>query len=97
MEAITSKSMARVLALTVAILLIPFVAMQFTDEVAWNVADFIVTGIILLGAGFIYELVIKKFIDAKYRAISVGILLVAVILVWAELAVGLFNTPLGGS
>lgn len=80
----------RIVALTIGILLIPLAAMQFTDEVTWGLADFIAAGIILLGAGFAYEFVVKKIVDAKYRAISAAVLLIFVFLVWAELAVGVF-------
>ena len=36
---------------TVLILLLPLITMQFTDEVIWNLADFIVAGILIFGFG----------------------------------------------
>jgi hypothetical protein len=44
--------------LTVVLLLIPLIAMQFTNEVNWTLFDFVVAGFIL-GTGFICELVIR--------------------------------------
>ena len=84
--------------LTVALLLlIPLIAMQFTDEVNWTPFDFVVAGVLLLGTGLIFDLVIRKIKNIKYRvAISVA-LLVVLLLIWAELAVGIFGTPLSGS
>ena len=32
------------------ILLVPFIAMQFTDEINWKPFDFVVAGLLLLGA-----------------------------------------------
>lgn len=97
MEAIKSQSITRVVVLTVGILLIPLVAMQFTDEVNWNLADFIIVSVILLGAGFVYEFAVKKLVNTKYRAVSAAVLLAFVLLIWAELAVGIFNTSFSGS
>jgi asparagine N-glycosylation enzyme membrane subunit Stt3 len=73
-----------------ALLLIPLVAMQFTDEVNWSIADFIVAGALLLGSGLLFDLIIRKIKRMRYRiAISV-ILVIALLVVWAELAVGIF-------
>jgi hypothetical protein len=71
--------------------------MQFTNEVNWTLFDFIVAGVLLLGTGLIFDLVIRKIKNINYRiAISVALLLI-LLLVWAELAVGIFGTPISGS
>ena len=44
----------------VILLLIPLIAMQFTDEVNWTLFDFVVMGILLLGTGLLCELVLRK-------------------------------------
>jgi hypothetical protein len=47
--------------LTVAfLLLMPFITIQFTNEVDWNLSDFVIAGILLLDAGLLYELVWRK-------------------------------------
>ena len=38
------------------ILLVPLVAMQFTDEVVWTLSDFVVAGVLLFGSVLVYEL-----------------------------------------
>src|SRR3546814_9216663 len=38
-----------------AILVLPFLAMQWTDEVTWTAADFAVAGILLVGANILYR------------------------------------------
>jgi len=71
--------------------------MQFTNEVNWTLFDFIVAGVLLLGTGLVFDLVIRKTKNIKYRiAISVALLII-LLLVWAELAVGIFGTPISGS
>lgn len=78
------------------ILLIPFTAMQFTNEVNWSAGDFVVAAGLLLGTGLACELALRKMKSKSLRAGIVGIILVAAVLIWAELAVGIFNTPLAG-
>tara|TARA_R110000868_G_scaffold144625_1_gene363929 strand:- start:937 stop:1152 length:216 start_codon:yes stop_codon:yes gene_type:complete len=69
--------------------------MQFTNQVNWTVSDFVVAGALLIGTGLMCELVIRKVKVTKYRiAICIGLLTV-LILIWAELAVGIFGTPFG--
>ena len=83
---------------TVALLLfIPFIAMQFSDEVRWSSFDFILMGVLLLGTGLMCEWVLRKVKKREYRvALCLG-LLALLFLVWAELAVGIFGTPFAGS
>lgn len=73
------------------ILSIPLLAMQFSSEMNWGPEDFLVMGALLLGTGFTYELVVKKFITAKYQVVAGILLLLALIWIWAELAVGIFT------
>jgi hypothetical protein len=71
------------------ILLLPLLAMQITDEVAWDLADFAVAWTLLVGAGLTYMLVARKM--GKYRA-AVGVAVATgLLLVWVNLAVGLIG------
>ena len=74
------------------VLLLPLIAMQFTDEVNWSVADFALAGALLLGVGIPLELAVRKSGDAAYR-VGVGVALVAAfILVWVNGAVGIIGS-----
>ena len=84
--------------LTIAVLLcIPLIAMQFTNEVVWTLSDFIIAGILLLGTGIVIEVVARnvKSRNARFGMI-IGILFL-LLLVWAEMAVGIFGSPIAGS
>ena len=81
----------------VFLLLIPLIAMQFTDEVNWGPLDFVVAGVLLLAAGLVIDLVLRKVKNTNYRIANIIALLIALLLIWAELAVGIFGTPFGGS
>ncbi len=78
-------------AVAALVLLLPLVAMQFTDEVNWGVLDFVLAGALLIGAGSIYELVVRTKGNATYRAAVAVALAAAFILVWVSLGVGIIG------
>lgn len=72
-------------------LLVPAVAMQFTRDVQWDAADFALLGGMFLAAGLAYE-VAERLTTARRTRLVIGAgLVVVVLLVWAEGAVGLFD------
>ncbi len=91
------KRILVILGTVVAILLVPLIAMQFTDQVNWTLTDFVIGGGLLLGAGLMLEGILRKFEHSKYKALIVAALVIAFLLIWAELAVGIFGTPFAGS
>jgi ABC-type cobalamin transport system permease subunit len=73
-----------------ALLIAPLVAMQFTTEVNWTTSDFAIAGALLIGAGLLIELVVWK---ARSRALRIGAcvaVVAAVLVIWAQGAVGIF-------
>ena len=73
------------------ILLLPLIAMQFTDEVNWDLTDFVVAGVLLFGTGLTYKLAAIKVGNTEYRA-AVGLALTAAfILIWVNGAVGIIG------
>jgi hypothetical protein len=88
----TAYRLGRVAVVVAALLMVPLIAMQLSDDVNWSVFDFIVAGALLAGTGISYELVSRKGSNFAYRA-GVGLALVAsLFLVWANLAVGLIGS-----
>ncbi len=85
------RGIIRIALATAFILLLPLLAMQFTDEVVWDLADFAVAGVLLFGAGLTYELIARKAGHIAYRA-AVGVAVAAaLLLVWMNLAVGIMG------
>lgn len=70
--------------------------MQFTDEVNWTLVDFVVAGLLLFGTGFTLDIIVRKVNRSEYRIVLYVLLLLVFLLVWAELAVGIFGTPFAG-
>jgi len=75
---------------TALLLLLPLIAMQFTAEVNWTGFDFLVAAILLLATGFTAESIVRKIRTPKYKIIAVLSLIAVFLLVWIELAVGIF-------
>lgn len=88
-----NKNSIRIVLATAFILMIPLIAMQFTEEVDWGLADFVIIGALLLGTGFTYEFISKKIPNTAHKAILAIVLVLALLLIWADLAVGIFNIP----
>lgn len=90
------QNIIRIVVGAALILLVPLIAMLFTDEVQWGVFDFVVIGTLLLGAGISFEFITTK-VASKHRGAIAVVCIAAVLLIWAELAVGVFGSPFAGS
>jgi uncharacterized membrane protein len=78
------------------LLFIPFIGMLISDEINWSPFDFIIMGflLILLSVGINYVINCTK--NLKNQILYIGILLLIFLLIWAELSVGIFDTPIAG-
>jgi len=92
-----SKRFFIIVGTVIVLLLIPLVAMQFTDEVNWTVADFVVAGALLSVFFLLCEVAIRKIKNVNYRVLALVAFLIVLLLVWAELGVGIFGTPFAGN
>lgn len=79
------------------LLLIPLVSMQFTSEVNWSRSDFVVMGALLVGTAIFLEVVFRTVSKRDIRIALVALILILYLLIWAELAVGIFGTPFAGT
>ena len=77
-------------AATGALLLVPLIAMQFTPEVNWRLGDFLIMGALIFGMASLFVVASRKLPD-KRRPLLAGAFLLVFLLVWAELAVGIFT------
>jgi hypothetical protein len=92
-----NKRLLIILATAAVLLLIPFIAMQFTNEVNWSIFDFAIMGGMLTGTGLLIELTLRIVKSWQNRLIICGVVFVLFLLVWAEIAVGIFGSPFAGS
>jgi hypothetical protein len=92
-----NRRLKGIMVVVAVLLLIPFIAMQFTTEVNWTLSDFIIAGVLLGGTGLLCELVLRTVKKKGQRLLFCGVILLLLALIWVELAVGLFGTPFAGS
>ncbi|MEO5565918.1 MAG: hypothetical protein ABIR05_04600 [Luteimonas sp.] len=74
-----------------ALFLVPLVAMQFTDEVAWTVADFVFCAVMLGLACGAYELGTRLSPNRWYRAGVAVAIVGGFMVVWVNAAVGMIG------
>jgi positive regulator of sigma E activity len=86
-----ARSLLAVAAGTLLVLLVPLTAMQLTTEVRWGVEDFLAAGGLIFSTGVGMVVIARYARRTAYRVAFSGMLLLALVIVWAELAVGIFT------
>ena len=76
--------------------MVVFLAGLLSDQVTWSIYDF------LIGGGLIFvfatiETILWNKLKIKHRLFVVLFVLLVFLILWAEMAVGLFDSPLAGS
>jgi hypothetical protein len=87
-----NKRLVGIVAAIFYLLLIP-VAAKFP----WSGFDFFLAAVVLFGTGLAVELALRFVTNVWARIAVCGVILLALFLVWAELAVGLFGTRFAGN
>ena len=67
------------------LLLIPFFAMRFTNEVNWTALDFTTMGVMLLVTGLGIEVALRIVRQGWVRAAAVAAILLGFVMVWGAL------------
>jgi hypothetical protein len=83
------RSAVRVAIVTACILMVPLVAMQFSDEVVWTPGDFLFAAVLLGGTGLALDLALTSGGNITYRAAAGLALISGFLLIWVNAAVGI--------
>lgn len=78
-----------------ALVALPLGILQLTAD--WNAFDFAAMAVLLLAAGALFAMVALVARAPRHRLLVGGLVAVAFLAAWAELAVGVFGTPVAGS
>jgi hypothetical protein len=73
-------------------LLLPLVAMQFTNEVRWTLSDFVFAAVLIGAVGVIFELTVRASSNWALRAGVAAALAAAFLIVWSNAAVGMIGS-----
>lgn len=81
----------KILATGVAVLLLlPMVAMHFTDAVDWTAFDFAAAALLLGGGAIGYDVATRKARSGRSRMIAAAAVILFIAIFWAQGAVGIF-------
>lgn len=86
------KSIAGIVVAIVFLLLIPIIAMQFTNEIVWSLSDFILMGFLLFIPALAYTLITRNTGDIIYKVALGFALFTGFFLIWSNLAVGIIGS-----
>ena len=80
-----------------ALLIIPLLGILLTNVVEWGVFDFLLMGSLLLVLGIAINLTLLNIKYFNKRIAIIFFIILLFLLIWVELAVGVFNTPFAGT
>ena len=92
MAILTKKDLMGIALVTAGLLMVPFLAMQFSEQVNWGPGDFAVAAVLLAGAGLAYRLVARTKGPNTYRFAAAVAIAATLLLIWMNLAVGLIGS-----
>lgn len=84
----SNKRLKYIVLSVVALLFAVFVVSSLTDEVNWQLPDYIIAGLLLFSIGAAYDAVTKRITSVRERLVVVGALTATLLLSWVQLAVG---------
>lgn len=92
-----NSRLKKILISITVILTIPVFGKLFTDDFQWALPDFIIGAILLYGTGIITDFILRKIQKKSHRIALCCFILLLLVFIWAELAVGLIGTPFAGN
>jgi len=78
------------------LLVIPFIGMQFTEQVKWSLFDFILMGVMLISLGFGIHLISLRTKTYKQKAFYISVSVFLFLFIWGELAIGIIGSLFAG-
>jgi hypothetical protein len=90
------KRGAKKIVICISLLVFPLFFNIILDDFNWSVFDFAVMGLMLIFVGIALELVSTLIKGVRKKEILYGLIILLFLLLWAELGVGIFNSPIAG-
>ena len=90
------KRGAKKIVICISLLVFPLFFNIILDDFNWSIFDFAVMGFMLFFVGIALELVSSLVKGGKKKEILYGLIILLFLLLWVELGVGIFNSPISG-
>lgn len=81
---------------TLVLLLVPFILTNNLESFNWSSEDFIIAGLLIFSCLSVVNYIKVKFSNQN-KIIAIILVIIFFVLIWAELAVGVFGSPFAGS
>ena len=81
---------------TLVLLLVPFILTNNLESFNWSSEDFIIAGLLIFSCLSVVSYIKEKFSNQN-KIIAIILVIILFVLIWAELAVGVFGSPFAGS
>lgn len=81
---------------TATLLMIPLIGGFISEEINWSLADFLIGGVLIFLVGTV-EVLLWRSLPRKGRWPVMLFLMLLFAVLWAEMAVGIFGSPIAGS
>ena len=69
----------------------------FSEDIQWSTMDYVIAAILLCGASFVVAGILSVNLSKKNKRILLLLFIVFFLLLWVEMAVGVFGSPIAGS
>jgi hypothetical protein len=93
---ITLKQFVYLMLAILGLLLLPLVGDLVSSEVHWSLFDYSVMALLLTIMGLIAILVYNRFKNSKLKFLYYVVIALIFVLIYIELTVGLFGSPIAG-
>ncbi|MCW3161942.1 hypothetical protein [Chryseobacterium oryctis] len=93
----TQQTNILIFAVPTLLLVAAFFGNLFMEGFNWSFFDFVIAGVLLFGTAFSIRLVVKSQKRFSSKVMICAAILLLLVLIWAELAVGIFGSPFAGS
>ncbi|MGV6829947.1 MAG: hypothetical protein ACWA5P_00105 [bacterium] len=85
------------LLVSLLLLVIPLIANYLSSSFNWTTSDFLIAGIILISLSIGIEVILRFIKKKEHKPLLIFLLIAVFVLLFMELAVGIFGTPLAGN
>lgn len=74
-----------------------FISNNFVEGFNWTFSDFLIATILLFGTASIIYMIVNSKLSVRAKTMISIVIVIILMVIWVEMAVGLFGSPIAGS